>query len=40
MNYGKTVKAITKDHKPIDEDEKIRIEKNGGEIYQYYIILT
>ena len=30
---GKKVYALSKDHKPSDEREKVRITKNGGTIY-------
>ena len=31
---GKIVNELTQDHKPIREDEKNRIERNGGLVYQ------
>jgi serine/threonine protein phosphatase PrpC len=29
-----TVKQVTRDHKPDDKDEKIRIVRNGGKVYK------
>ena len=33
LNEGKDCMALSKDHKPNDEDERIRVMKAGGEIY-------
>ena len=32
---GKTIKALTIDHKPSEENERKRIIEQGGKIYQY-----
>ena len=34
---GRSVVALTKDHKPDDEQEQRRIISNGGSVYRYYI---
>lgn len=31
---GSVFKALTEDHKPSEEAEKVRIAKAGGEVYQ------
>ena len=33
-NFSQNLSYITNDHKPEDVDEKIRIEKAGGHVYQ------
>lgn len=30
---GEKILRLSKDHKPEDDDEKARIERNGGKIY-------
>ena len=31
---GRTVRAVTIDHKPSEDSERKRIQENGGHIYQ------
>jgi protein phosphatase 2C family protein 2/3 len=33
---SKQLSVITKDHKPDDETEQLRIESNGGYIFKYF----
>ncbi len=36
---GNKIFALSRDHKPSDENEQKRIIEAGGKIYQYYLIL-
>lgn len=36
---GKVIQLMSVDHKPEDEEEKKRIMKNGGKVYQYIFLL-
>jgi len=40
MDEGKKYIEVTKDHKPNSENEKIRINKNGGNIYQSQTVIN
>jgi len=33
IDGGKKIKLLSKDHKPEEESEKIRIEAGGGKVY-------
>ena len=39
-NEGKVIQLMSMDHKPENEEEKKRIIKSGGKVYQYIKIIT